>query len=40
MKSHSKKRDKETVLTVNSREVNWHKWNDSAFHCGGHLANF
>ena len=40
MKSHSKKHDKETVLTVNSREVNWHKWNDSAFHCDGHWANF
>ena len=41
-KSHSKKRaevgDKDADCNI--LESNWNKWNDLAFHRGGHWANF
>jgi hypothetical protein len=41
-KSHSKKRIDVSVTDVecNMIESNWNKWNDLAFHRGGHWANF
>ncbi|PKY33612.1 hypothetical protein RhiirB3_532553 [Rhizophagus irregularis] len=41
-KSHSKRTEVLGVKNVdcNMLESNWNKWNDLAFHRGGHWANF
>ncbi|PKC52625.1 hypothetical protein RhiirA1_481086, partial [Rhizophagus irregularis] len=41
MKLKYKKCENNNVYVVNfNDETNWNKWNDLAFHWGGHWANF
>ena len=40
-KSKSKsKKDNGKHIRIEQSETNWNKWNDLAFHWGGHWANF
>ncbi|RGB25075.1 hypothetical protein C1646_675874 [Rhizophagus diaphanus] len=40
LKSNSKKRKDRDADIVNFKKTSWNKWNDLAFHWGGHWTNF